>query len=182
MNTLLKFVLSDIIIVAVCFMASPYFYTLSPLYKATNKAVAIVYPTKDNSVSGVVTFTKVADGVQVVADFKGLTPGKHGFHLHEFGNCACDTATCAGDHFNPTAQPHGGPESKQRHVGDFGNVVANEQGEAHLELIDKQLQLNGRHSIVGRSVIIHAQEDDLVSQPSGNSGARIGCGNIGIAK
>ncbi len=88
---------------------------------------------------------------------------------------------CTGGHFNPTNSIHGSREGAKRHVGDFGNLEADETGVAHLDFVDKGIELNGPHSIIGRGLIIHADEDDLVSQPTGNSGARIGCGVIGRA-
>lgn len=142
------------------------------------KAVAIVEPTEGNQVKGIVTFTEENGGLRIVADFTGLKPGKHGFHVHEHGDCSAHDASSAGGHFNPTNGKHGGPGNPDRHVGDMGNVEANEQGVGHYDRVDELMKLNGTDSIIGRSVVIHADEDDLTSQPSGNSGPRIGCGVI----
>jgi Cu-Zn family superoxide dismutase len=161
-------------------LGSKYYY-YSPFHPALTKAIAVVTPTKGNTASGVVYFTQEKQGIHITAHLSGLTPGEHGFHIHEFGNCACDDAVCAGAHFDPTRQPHGGPTSEKRHVGDLGNIVADEQGNAQYDYTDTQIALNGPHSILGRAVIVHAQPDDLVSQPSGNAGARVGCGVVGIA-
>src|SRR5438552_3435377 len=76
------------------------------------KAIAVLHPTEGNKVSGTVTFTEVADGVQVEAAIAGLTPGKHGFHIHEFGDCSAADASSAGAHFNPTNQPHAAPDAE----------------------------------------------------------------------
>jgi Cu-Zn family superoxide dismutase len=76
----------------------------------------------------------------------------------------------------------GSPNSEMRHKGDLGNVEANEEGVAQMEYLDKHLKLNGINSIIGRSIIVHADEDDLTSQPTGNAGARVACGVIGIVK
>jgi len=70
------------------------------------KAVTVLHPTDGNKVSGTVTFTEVADGVQVHAEIVGLAPGNHGFHVHEFGDCTAADGSSAGGHFNPTNQPH----------------------------------------------------------------------------
>ena len=148
---------------------------------APTKAVCVVHPLGDAKVGGNVTFTQVADGVAIMAELTGLTPGKHGFHVHEFGDCSMMDGTCAGGHFNPEGTPHGGPESQQRHVGDFGNLVADRSGKATYQRVDGKIALSGPHSIIGRSIIVHADPDDLTSQPTGNAGARIGCGVIGIA-
>jgi len=158
------------------------YYYYSPFYKTIDKAVAVIYPTQGSWVSGTVTFVQEKDGLHITAQIKGLRKGKHGFHIHEYGDCACADATCAGGHFNPTHQPHGSPDQPNRHVGDLGNIIADEQGNATYETMDQQTTLNGPHSIIGRSVIIHEKEDDLVSQPTGNAGARVGCGVIGIAQ
>lgn len=141
-------------------------------------AFAIVKPLPGNQVRGKVTFTKVSEGVQVVADFDGLTPGSHGFHVHEHGTCEGKEASEAGAHFNPTNEPHGAPNSTSRHVGDLGNLVADENGHAHYERIDKTIALDGKNSIVGRSLIVHLDADDYKTQPAGASGSKIACGII----
>ncbi|GAB4233042.1 MAG: hypothetical protein Tsb0021_11860 [Chlamydiales bacterium] len=141
-------------------------------------ARAVVEPAKGSNISGIVTFTEVDNGVLVVADIKGLKPGKHGFHVHEHGDCSSPDFTSAGGHFNPTNKKHGGPDSAERHVGDLGNIEAKQDGTAHYERVDQVIELSGPNSIVGKSILIHADEDDLVSQPTGNAGARIGCGII----
>jgi Cu-Zn family superoxide dismutase len=146
------------------------------------KGIAVLHPASGSQVTGMVTFTATGDGVQVVADVTGLTPGKHGFHIHEFGDCSAPDATSAGSHFNPTHKAHGGPEMKERHIGDLGNLEANAAGKAHLELTDKMLKLTGPSSIVGYAVIVHEKEDDLKSQPVGNAGGRLACGVVGVAK
>jgi Cu-Zn family superoxide dismutase len=147
------------------------------------KAIAVLYPTEGNKVSGTVTFTEVADGVQVQVEITGLTPGKHGFHVHEFGDCSAVDASSAGAHFNPTDQPHAAPDAEARHVGDMGNVEADASGTAKLDYLDHNMSLaHGQESIIGRSVVVHAKEDDLKSQPTGDSGARVACGVIGSAK
>jgi len=143
-------------------------------------AIAVVRPTKNNSVEGIVTFQQEPAGVRVKAELRNLTPGKHGFHIHAYGDNSCDDGMCTGDHFNPTKSKHGSLTSAERHVGDFGNLEADASGVARMEFVDKGLALHGPHSIIGRAVIVHADADDLVSQPSGNAGARIGCGVIGI--
>jgi superoxide dismutase, Cu-Zn family len=147
------------------------------------KAIAVLHPTAANKVSGTVTFTEVADGVQIHADITGLTPGNHGFHVHEFGDCSAADASSAGAHFNPTNKPHAAPDATERHVGDMGNVEADASGKATLEYMDHQISLtNDQDSVIGRSVVVHAKADDLKTQPAGDSGARIACGVIGRAK
>ena len=145
------------------------------------KAIAVLHSASGSQVMGTVTFTKTGDAVQVVADITGLTPGKHGFHIHEFGDCSAPDAASAGSHFNPTKKPHGAPDAGERHVGDLGNIEADKDGKAHLELKDKMLTFSGENSILGRGVIVHEKVDDW-SQPTGNAGGRLACGIIGVAK
>ena len=148
----------------------------------TNKAICVLHPTEGSETMGTVIFSQKTDGMFVIADVKGLSPGKHGFHIHEFGDCSQLDGKSAGGHFNPTSINHGGPESENRHVGDLGNLIANDDGTAHYEWMDKLLSFSGQNSIIGKAIIVHADEDDLISQPTGNAGARLACGVIGTAK
>lgn len=149
-----------------------------PTAASVQEAVAQVNPVGKNVVTGKVTFSKVPGGIKIVADVDGLKPGEHGFHVHEHGDCGGVDGAAAGGHFNPTNKRHGGPDSPERHVGDFGNLVADANGHAHYERVDKEIAFEGENSIIGRSIMIHADRDDLTTQPTGASGARIGCGII----
>jgi superoxide dismutase, Cu-Zn family len=150
--------------------------------EAVVKAVAVLHPTAGNKAHGVVTFTQAGTSVKVVADLEGLTPGKHGFHIHQYGDCSAADGSSAGGHFNPDNVAHGALNGEPSHVGDLGNLEADASGKAHLELTDTQMTFSGPHSIIGRGVIVHAGEDDLKTQPTGNAGGRVACGVIGIAK
>jgi superoxide dismutase, Cu-Zn family len=145
-----------------------------------SKAVAILLATKGNKVEGRVTFTQAENGVQVKGEISGLTPGEHGFHVHEFGVWSPD-GKAAGSHFNPTAQKHGEREATKRHVGDLGNIKANENGNAVIDLVDPHLTFHGPHSIIGRGLVVHEKADDY-SQPVGNAGGRVAVGVIGVAQ
>jgi len=149
---------------------------------AVSRAIAVLSPTKGSPVRGVVTFEKVEKGVHVVANVTGLTPGKHGFHVHEFGDCSADDASSAGGHFNPTSTSHGGANASVRHAGDMGNLEADKDGNATLDYVDPVMKLTGEQSILGHAVIVHEKEDDLKSQPTGNAGGRVACGVVGVAK
>jgi Cu-Zn family superoxide dismutase len=170
--------------VTVLLLAGPIVHAQTPAAKSvSSKGIAVLHPTAGNKVSGTVMFTPVSDGVQVHAEITGLTPGKHGFHIHEFGDCSAADASSAGGHFNPTHKPHAGPEAAERHEGDMGNVEADASGNAKLDYVDHQISLsNDGKSVIGRSVVVHAKADDLKSQPSGDAGARIACGVIGWAQ
>jgi Cu-Zn family superoxide dismutase len=145
------------------------------------KAVAKLESKSGSQVTGTVTFTKSDDQVHVVADVENLKPGKHGFHIHEKGDCSAPDAASAGAHFNPTHKHHGGPTTAERHEGDLGNIEADASGKAHLDWTGK-LKLSGAESIIGKSAVVHEKEDDLKTDPSGNSGGRIACGVIEAAK
>jgi len=151
-----------------------------------SKAVAVL---KGDKVSGTIWFTQAAAGgdVSVKGELKGLAPGLHGFHVHQFGDTT-DGCTSAGPHFNPKNAEHGGPGDAVRHAGDLGNVTAGADGVAKVELKDAQISLKGDNSIVGRTLVVHADPDDLgkggheLSKTTGNAGARVACGVIGLAK
>jgi Cu-Zn family superoxide dismutase len=146
------------------------------------KATCIVNSTQGNSVTGTITFTKVSDGVKVTAEISGLTKGLHGIHIHEFGDCSSPDGNSAGGHFNPATNHHGAPVDMNRHHGDMGNILGDDSGKGHLDYVDHTMTLEGEFSIVGKSVIIHANEDDFKTQPTGNAGARIACGIIEAVK
>lgn len=146
------------------------------------RAVALVHPTKGSQVQGTVTFSKVAGGLRIQAEIRGLAPGKHGFHIHEFGDCTAEDASSAGGHFDPAHAAHGAPEAAARHVGDLGNLEADASGMARLDRVDPKASLDGESSVLGRGVIVHTSEDDFRTQPTGNAGARLGCGVVGLAK
>jgi len=146
------------------------------------KAICILYPTQGNKANGTINFITTDSGIKVIGNIQGLTKGKHGIHIHECGDCIAADGSSAGGHFNPMGENHGGPMDMNRHEGDMGNIMANDSGKAHIEYFDKMLSLEGDNSIIGRSVIIHKSEDDFKTQPTGNSGARVACGVIGISK
>lgn len=140
--------------------------------------VATIDPTQGNTAHGEVRFYRVeGGGVRVIANLEGLTPGQHGFHLHEKGDCSAPDATSAGGHYNPAGSPHGAPTAAaaSRHMGDLGNIEAGPDGKANLERVDDVLAYD---NLKGLAVLVHANPDDLTSQPAGNAGARIGCGVI----
>lgn len=146
----------------------------------TAAAEASLAPTQGNNAKGEVRFTQAEDGVRVEARIKGLTPGGHGFHLHEKGDCSAPDATSAGGHFNPTGKSHGHPDKGEHHLGDLPMLNAGSDGEASLSTVVKGLSIGGGEStdIVGRAVIVHAGPDDYTTQPTGNSGGRVACGVI----
>ena len=145
-------------------------------------AMAELNPASGSNVRGTVHFHETPRGVHVVATVNGLTPGKHGFHIHDKGDCSAPDAASAGGHFNPTGMKHGGPRDTERHAGDFGNLTADASGKATFDWIDDRISFDGPNSIIGKGVIVHEKEDDLKSQTPtpGNAGKRIACGSIQI--
>ena len=142
-------------------------------------------------VSGTVRFTELDEGVYLSYEIAGLAPGQHGFHVHEGASCAAadtdgdgapEAGGAAGGHFNPMDSPHGAPsdEPEARHAGDLGNIVADADGLAVGGREDGVLTFDGETSLVGRAMMVHAGADDLVSQPGGDAGARVGCGVIAL--
>jgi Cu-Zn family superoxide dismutase len=142
-------------------------------------ATAQLQPADASSgITGTVTFTQEAGGVRVVADVSGLPPGKHGFHIHQNGECV-PPFTSAGDHLNPWNMAHGCSPGQVRHLGDLTNLEAGADGKAHYDQLTDRISLvDPYHQIAGKSILIHAGEDDCKTQPSGNSGDRIACGVI----
>ena len=149
--------------------------------KPPTKAVAVILPLHDSGVRGTVTFIQEGNGVRVVAEITGLSPGKHGFHIHEFGDGTTADGLALGGHFNPGNTMHGGPEDQERHVGDLGNLEADKSGRAKYNRLDTRIALHGRNSIIGRSVVIKEKVDDYKTQPGGGAGQRIAYGIIGIS-
>jgi len=149
------------------------------------KAVCILE--NGDSVKGKVEFEQTGDSVKVTGEVKGLAPGKHGFHVHEFGDYT-GGCTSTGSHFNPFQKTHGAPEDEVRHVGDLGNITADADGVAKVDITDKLITLTGPNSIIGRAMVVHADVDDLgkgghdLSLTTGNAGGRLACGVIGIGK
>ena len=98
--------------------------------KGTDKAEAVMAPTQGNKASGTVTFVQSGDKLKVFAEISGLTPGLHGFHIHEKGDCSAPDGTSAGGHFNPSGKPHGDPAHADHHAGDLTQLVADANGVA----------------------------------------------------
>jgi len=149
-----------------------------PTVNRTVSAIAVISGNTPDGITGTIRFTRLKKGVRITGEIYGLTPGKHGFHIHEKGLCDRPDFTTAGPHFNPDSMKHGSTHSEQRHAGDFGNIIADDYGVAKFTYIDYSISFKGKNSIIGRSAMIHDKEDDLKTDPSGNSGGRIGCGII----
>ncbi len=146
---------------------------------AVSGASVTIQPTEGNQAQGKVELMPMDDGIHFMGTITGLSEGKHGFHVHEKGDCSAPDGSSAGGHFNPDGKPHGGPDSPEHHRGDLGNIEADATGTAQVNIHMPGITLDsGPDSVMGKAIIVHAGEDDLTSQPSGNAGARVGCGVI----
>jgi Cu-Zn family superoxide dismutase len=151
---------------------------------------ARVFMAGKSPVSGVLNLTEsaAAGGVRIIGRITGLTPGHHGFHVHQFGDVFSNGCDSTGPHYNPRRALHGAPENSpdHRHAGDLGNIFANPDGVAVINVVDTVVSLSGPESILGRAFVVHAAEDDLGrvenegSTKTGNAGARLACGIIAI--
>lgn len=144
-------------------------------------AAATLSSTSGSTASGTVTFLQKGDGsVDVTVHITGVPAGVHGFHIHDKGDCG-DNGNAAGGHFNPAGAAHGAPSADAHHAGDFGNVTADAQGVVHATFNTRSITVApGPDSVAGHAVILHANPDDLTTQPSGNAGPRIACGVVAM--
>lgn len=154
-----------------------------------NNPIEAVCVINQNNINGTIIFKENFKNrnVDITINLSGLAPGLHGFHIHEYGDLreGCDSL-CG--HYNPTNKKHGGPNDKERHVGDLGNIKANSNGICKMKFSDKIIKLRGKYSIIGRSIVIHEDEDDLGkgghsdSLKTGHAGKRIACSIIGYSR
>lgn len=142
------------------------------------RGVAVLRATRGQKVRGAIVLTQTKDGVRLRGRVLGLKPGKHGFHIHEFGDLRSPDGNSAGGHFAPHGHRHGGPNDAKRHAGDLGNITAASNGTATVDVLAKGVKL---HFVVGRAIVVHANADDFKSQPSGNAGPRVALGVVGFA-
>lgn len=139
--------------------------------------MAKLAPTEGHDARGTVVLRQTEDGVHLTGEVRGLKPGLHGFHIHEYGDLRGPKGLKAGGHFNPEDTKHGGPGDEEHHMGDLGNIEANKDGVAKIDIKAPWLRL---HFVLGRALVVHAGEDDLETQPTGDAGARAALGVIGI--
>ena len=159
-------------------------------------AICVFTNNSHKNIKGNVVFKPTKRGLQINVNMEGLSPGNHGFHIHEYGDLS-EGCTTLCKHYNPTNSVHGSRNSKERHLGDLGNIIANNDGRVNMTIYDKFLTITGKYGILGRSVVGHQDEDDLgkggldknnniideevykESLKTGNAGKRIACGVIG---
>ena len=131
---------------------------------------------------GTAVFAEKAKGVEIDLTVSGLTPGLHGFHIHNVGRCEAPDFASAGPHFNPEGKQHGWDNPMGHHLGDLQNLEVRPDGTAHVRVLIPGVTLGeGANSLFhpgGTALVVHAKPDDGKTDPSGNSGARIACGVI----
>lgn len=157
----------------------------TPMSTPTAKeATATIAPTSGNSVVGMAIFTQTGDEIMLTIEIQNASPGLHGVHIHENGDCSAPDGKSAGGHWNPTDVEHGKWGEGEFHLGDIGNITVGEDGTGSIELTTDlwEIGTGSDVDVVGKGIIVHADADDFVSQPSGNAGARIGCGVITLAE
>src|SRR6185503_3731276 len=141
-------------------------------------AGAALEPRSGSKVTGMVTIAPMGDGVHVDVRIANATPGTHGLHFHDKGDCSAPDGKSAGDHWNPAGVAHGSPDATPHHAGDLGNidVGADGTGSKSIHLPGLTVAPGQPNSVIGHAVIVHEKADDMTTQPSGNAGARIACG------
>jgi Cu-Zn family superoxide dismutase len=147
----------------------------------TQTAQATINSTSDPSQTmGNATFSLTGNEMTIEANINNAPPGKHGFHIHEIGNCSAQGNAAQG-HFNPDGVKHGFlPKDgfANAHAGDLGNITIGPDGTGTFkETVEGLTFKQGQYAVAGLSVILHEKEDDF-GQPTGNAGGRIGCGII----
>lgn len=145
------------------------------------KLVIAFEPKSDSHVSGNATFTEKNEKVTLVAKLAGLKPGIHAIHIHEKSDCTAADGSSAGGHWNPTFKKHGKLGEGESHKGDIGNFTTDEFGNGTITLTTDEWCIgceDATKNILGKSLIVHQDPDDYISQPTGNAGARVACSAI----
>jgi superoxide dismutase, Cu-Zn family len=137
----------------------------------------------EGQVIGSAKFVEDSTGtVHVNVHVEGLEPGLHGIHIHAIGTCTPPDFISAGSHYNPFGKEHGLENPDGPHAGDLPNLMVNEAGVGHLNTTTDLVTLSSGPTTLfdadGSALVIHANPDDQVTDPTGNSGARIACGVI----
>jgi len=150
-------------------------------FEGVGEAIAVLQPTAGNQVRGTARFYPHPDGIEVQVQIEGLTKGtRHGFHVHEFGDCSAPDASSAGEHYDPTGNMAGKHHHGMRPLGDLDDLRADPQGRVSVRFLAKALSIAGpTHPILGRALVLHASFEDP-KDPMSTSGDRIACGTIGV--
>ena len=146
----------------------------------SQQAIAVIGSASGSNLTGTAIFTQSGDTITATIEILNVSPGLHAVHIHEKGDCSSPDGKSAGGHWNPTNVAHGKWGEGEFHLGDIGNITVGEDGTGTIELTTDLWEIGTGSDIdvVGKGIIVHADPDDFISQPSGNAGARIGCGVI----
>lgn len=134
----------------------------------------------DGSPRGTATVTQAGDGFHVVVKAQGVSPGVHAVHIHTTGQCVGPDFTSAGGHWNPMDRKHGKDNPAGMHMGDMPNMIVASDGTGAIEYHLPDGAISGGATPLldadGAAIVIHAQADDNVTDPTGNAGGRVACG------
>ncbi|MGZ6126452.1 MAG: superoxide dismutase family protein, partial [Myxococcales bacterium] len=162
------------ILVCACATSPSRTHETSAMSSAGSAATAVLEARSESSVTGTARVSPASGGIALHVEVQGATPGEHGVHIHEKGDCSDPKATSAGGHYNPAAGAHhGGLNTPVRHGGDLGNMQVDSSGKGTLDVTVPGLSVA---EVVGKAVVVHEKSDDLQTDPAGNSGARVACG------
>ena len=148
---------------------------------AAASCAGTTYPVLSKSgtqTQGTAKFSQKMGKVSMDLNAYKLTPGVHAVHIHEFGDCSAPDASSAGGHWNPTTEQHAKWAAGEHHMGDIGNLIADQSGTGRILFSTDKWCLNcsdPRKNIKGKSIVIHEKADDFRTQPTGNAGGRVGC-------
>lgn len=137
--------------------------------------------TADGADVGTARVTEVAGGLRITIDAQGMPAGLHGAHVHTVGHCDAPDFTTAGGHWNPTGAKHGSMNPQGPHEGDLPNLIVGTDGRGTIGIVIPGATMAGLLDADGSAIVVHAKPDDLMTDPSGNSGARIACGVFGAS-
>lgn len=155
---------------------------MASLVGTASQTVTVQLKNAEGKPAGSAVLTAMANGVKIRLDLKGLTPGEHALHFHETGSCVPPKFDSAGGHFTPQKSKHGFDEAGGPHAGDMPNLVIGADGRVATEVINTAVNLGkGGNSLLkqgGTALVVHEKADDYKSQPAGNAGSRIACGEI----
>ena len=143
-------------------------------------ATAALEARSNSTTTGTATFTEENGKVTLKLEVAGATPGEHGTHIHQVGDCSAPDATSAGAHWNPETHNHGAPGTGEQHLGDLGNITVGADGKGTLTISMAAWKLGDGSTtdVVGKAVIVHANPDDFTTQPTVNSDGLVACGVI----
>ena len=146
-----------------------------PMDAPAKKAGGVLQAKSGSKMNGSVELIEDKGVLMLDVRVQGGTPGVHGMHLHEKGDCSAPDAASAGGHYNPKKETHGGPATPMHHAGDLGNISISNDGTGHAEMKITNFTFD---EAMGKALVVHEKADDLATDPSGNSGARQGCAVI----